>query len=250
MPLPVINQSTFTSKVPSTGEEVSFVPFTVNHKKQLLLAFESRSEIEVIKAMAQCVDSCIKSASSSLKHGSILKYKMYDCQSVFLDIRAKSIGELIEQTIPCAKCNQPFIYELNIEQLKLSDTKDEAKTVKINDQVGMILESPSIEDILRFSISDEKAESENETKTDILFRNILRCISSIYDGDVLFKPGVDYTDEELADFVGQLPGTVLEDIEDFIDSIPSIQIDIKFTCPACGYENFYDGGSIADFFQS
>ena len=62
MALPKLNTAPiFEEKVPSTGERISYRPYLVKEEKVLMMAFESRDQKQVTRAIGNTLNSCIQS---------------------------------------------------------------------------------------------------------------------------------------------------------------------------------------------
>ena len=88
MALPKIDAPTYELTLPSTDVKVKYRPFLVKEEKILLMAMESGKENEIYDATKQIVDSC---TFNSLD---VETLPMFDLEYIFLNIRAKSVGEI------------------------------------------------------------------------------------------------------------------------------------------------------------
>ena len=90
MALPVLTTPTYELEVPSTDEKIKYRPFLVKEEKILLIAMESGDNAEIIQAVKTIVSEC---TFNKLDLGQV---PMFDVEYVFLQIRAKSVGEVSE----------------------------------------------------------------------------------------------------------------------------------------------------------
>ena len=88
MALPKLTTPTYELEVPSTDEKISYRPFLVKEEKILLMAMESGKSDDIINAVGQIVSEC---TFNKLK---IADMPMFDVEYIFLNIRAKSVGEM------------------------------------------------------------------------------------------------------------------------------------------------------------
>ena len=95
MALPTINTPTYELEIPSTDEKIKYRPFLVKEEKILLLAMESGKQTDVINAIKQIVTAC---TFGKLKIGTM---PMFDVEYLFLNIRAKSVGEVSKLRVLC-----------------------------------------------------------------------------------------------------------------------------------------------------
>ena len=54
------------------------------------------------------------------------------------------------------------------------------------------------------------------------------CVDSVYDGDTIYKTS-DVTKQELDEFFDNLPGTVVEEFNKFIDTMPQVSHIVSYT---------------------
>ena len=95
MALPRLNVPIYELVIPSTDEKIKFRPFLVKEEKILLIAMESGEPDEMIQAVKNIVDEC---TYNKLKLGQM---PMFDVEYLFLNIRAKSVGEVSKLKVLC-----------------------------------------------------------------------------------------------------------------------------------------------------
>ena len=87
MALPKLNTPTYELEVPSTDDKIKYRPFLVKEEKILLMAMESGKGEDIIQAVKDIVNEC------TFNKLDIANLPMFDIEYVFLNIRAKSVGE-------------------------------------------------------------------------------------------------------------------------------------------------------------
>ena len=169
----------------------------------------------------------------------MLQLQTYDVEYVFLQIRAKSVGETSSITIKCEECGHRVPVTINLEDayVQTSDDFQQEKTIEITDGIGITLEGLSL----------AKARSIDPNSTD-LTKTVKLFIKSIYDTDGVYLAS-ESSDEEIKTFVESLPHKVLEEINSYISLVPTLVIDVKFTCPKCGHNNEIQIKGLASFFE-
>ena len=88
MALPKVEIPKYELTLPSKDVKVKYRPFLVKEEKILLMAMESQKEHDMYEATKQIVDSC---TFNSLD---VENLPMFDLEFLFLNIRAKSVGEI------------------------------------------------------------------------------------------------------------------------------------------------------------
>ena len=95
MALPTMDLPTYELEVPSTKKKIKFRPFLVKEEKVLLMALESESDENIRNAVLQLLKGCI---SSRIK---LENLATFDLEYIFLNIRAVSVGEIVEINVTC-----------------------------------------------------------------------------------------------------------------------------------------------------
>ena len=94
MALPKVSTPTYELTIPSSGEKVSYRPFLVKEEKTLLTAMESGDPASMTKAMQDIISSC---TDGEVK---VKDLSPFDLEYFFLQLRGRSVGEVLEITIP------------------------------------------------------------------------------------------------------------------------------------------------------
>lgn len=220
--LPKVTLPLYEKIIPSTGQKIKYRPFTVKEQKILLLAMESDSKDQMSLATKQILGLCIQEDID------INKLALFDVEYLFLNIAAKSSGEIVNFLIKCDKCEEPNDYSVNITELALSVPDKENNIIKLNDELGIVFKYPSI-DATNFV-------KEDSSKLDIINEIMVHCIDYIFDTESVYYPK-DYTKEEMIEFIESLSTEQIELIDDWFKTIPEIKDIAKFTCSKCGHEN-------------
>mgnify|MGYP001272680851 FL=1 len=86
--------------VPSTGESITYRPYTVKEEKILLIAMESQDEKQIENSVLAIINACITSDIDTNK------LTTFDVEYMFVTLRSKSVGEGIELTPKCSECEE------------------------------------------------------------------------------------------------------------------------------------------------
>ena len=109
MPLPKLVTPTYELRLPSTDQILKYRPFLVKEEKILIMAMESEEETQMINAVTTILKNCIV---SKLK---VDELSIFDIEYIFLNIRAKSIGEKVDLNITCPDDGTTVVpIELNV----------------------------------------------------------------------------------------------------------------------------------------
>ena len=95
MSLPKINTPEYTLTIPSSDEEIIYRPFLVKEEKVLLIAQETGTEKSIYQAIKTLIQSCCFGKVD------VDKLPLFDIEYIFLQIRAKSVGEPTTLEVTC-----------------------------------------------------------------------------------------------------------------------------------------------------
>jgi len=95
MALPKLNTPTYELELPSTGEKIKYRPFLVKEQKILMMAQESGEDEQIANVMSTLVSDCTFGSVNSDN------VPMFDVEYIFLKVRGKSVGEIIELNVLC-----------------------------------------------------------------------------------------------------------------------------------------------------
>jgi len=234
MSLPVVAVPRFITELPISKLKVSFRPFLVKEEKSLIMANESGEAKDVTNAVTQIVEACTDGVVTA-KNGS-----MFDMQHMFLQIRAKSIGETIEFYLVCTKdgCNHKVSREINVEEFKLHETPGHTHVIDLGNGLQVEMRYPN------FDMFSRLYESEEE---DVIYDVVAACIGKIITPEeVVENNGEDPT--EWRTFVDNLTPEQFAKLEVFFDTMPVLQYNTTYTCEACQTVNDVTIDGVRNFF--
>ena len=219
MGLPTIAVPEYTLKIPSTGKEVKYRPFLVKEEKILLLAMESEKTEEIITATKTIIENCV--------YGDINVDEMptFDIEYIFLKLRAKSKGEVLELKYKCPKCESEIPISINIDDIKvIQQDKEHTKDIKLNEDLGIMMKYPNLSLQTKIAqASDDKPEIEE------LFDTMTACIDYIYDKETTY-PSKDHTDQEMTTFLESLTDDQFQKLAKFFETSPTLKHDVELHC--------------------
>ncbi len=205
MGLPTIAVPEYTLTIPSSKKEVKYRPFLVKEEKILLLAMESEKTEEIIDATKKIIENCV--------YGDVDVNEMptFDIEYIFLQLRAKAKGEILDLKYKCPKCE----LEIPIEH-----TKD----IKLTEELGVMMKYPNL------SLQTKIAQtSNNKPEIEGLFKTIVACIDYIYDKETTY-PSKDHTEKEMNDFLESLTDTQFQKLSKFFETSPALKHDVNLHC--------------------
>lgn len=239
MPLPTLVVPTYELILPSTEQEIKYRPFLVKEEKLLLLALESGNNKEITTAIKTILTNCIR--TKGIKVDTL---PTFDIEFLFLNIRAKSVGEEIELKIYCPDDEETEVtVKIDLEDIKVQKNPDHTNKIEINKKMILELKYPSLEQFIRNNFDLEGITTEQS------FDLIIDCIDKLYDEDNVFVFS-DYSKEEWKEFVDGLDSSIFKKIQSFFETMPKLSHKIKVTNPKTKVESEVTLEGLSAFFTS
>lgn len=233
MALPIINAPKYRMTIPSTKKEIQFRPYLVKEEKLLMLALESEDDKMMSSSIKEIINSC------TFGEVNVDRLALFDVEYIFSQLRAKSVGETSEVSVPCEKCEEANPVTINLEKdIQVTDIPD--NKVQLTGDTGLIMKFPSVGEYTDIINS----ESQNIDK---IFLTIASCIDSIYAGDEMFD-AKDHTKEELVAFIENLNSDQFNKIRAYLEKAPYAYINVAFKCKKCGHQNEIELKGLGNFF--
>jgi hypothetical protein len=230
MALPSLTAPEFFTKIPSTGKEIKYRPFLVKEEKILLMALEGNDQDEITNAIITILGNCLEESVD------VSKLATFDVEYLFLKLRGKSVGEVIELRMSHADgdCKHRTDVEINIDDINVTEERPEDK-IQLTDEIGIKLRYAGVNDLK--GVDPESSED--------LFKLITNCIDFIYDRENVYS---DFTRKEIAEWLEQLSSEQFKKVTDFFENAPKLRHVITWTCPECGKEDSMVLEGLTSFF--
>ena len=236
MALPKLNTPTYELEVPSTDEKIKYRPFLVKEEKILMMAMEADENKEIVNAVKEIVHSC------TFEKLDIANLPMFDIEYIFLNIRAKSVGETSKLKVLCQDDGKTYAdLELNLTDVNVQVGEDHTNKVVLSDDMGMIMTYPTLESFINLGL------------TNITPKNMLEvigsCILQIYEekGEKVYDPK-DQTKKELEEFLESFTTQQFQDVQKFFDTMPKLKHEVQVTNPKTKKKNKIVLQGLNDFF--
>ena len=236
MALPKLTTPTYELEIPSTDEKISYRPFLVKEEKILLMAMESKKNEDIVNAVKQIVSEC---TFNKLKIGTM---PMFDVEYLFLNIRAKSVGEVSKLKLLCPDDNKTYAdVEVNLEEVQVQVGDKHTNKIELTDNMGMIMTYPTIDSFSEAGLQQVKASNMTEI--------VSSCIMQIYEnnGEKVYD-AKDQTTKELTEFVEQMNTSQFKQVQEFFDSMPKLKHDVKVKNPKTKKTSTVTLQGLNDFF--
>ena len=236
MALPKLTTPTYELEIPSTDEKIKFRPFLVKEEKILMMAMESKENADIVQAVKDIVSEC------TFNKVDIDVIPMFDVEYIFLNIRAKSVGEVSKLKLLCPDDKKTYAdIELDLNEVKVQVGEDHTNKIELGNGMGMIMTYPTIDSFNESGIRDINASN--------MLDVISGCIMQIYEeeGKKVYDPK-DQTKKELTEFIEQLSTKQFKDVQKFFETMPKLKHEITIKNPKTKKESKVTLTGLNDFF--
>ena len=236
MALPIVETPRYELTLPSSDVKVQYRPFLVKEEKILYMALESGDE--------QQMQSATKDILKSVTYNKIDVETLptFDVEYIFLQVRAKSVGEVAKFKIICPDDKSTY-GDVEVDISKVEVQVDDAHTNNIvldeKRKLGVMMNYPNMKVLYNSNVQSLKYED--------VIDLIIGCIDYIYEGEKNY-PVKESTKEELKDFLESLPQEQFSKIRKFFESMPRLRHQTKVKNPKTGVESDITFSGLQDFF--
>ena len=236
MALPTMDLPTHELEIPSNKKKIKFRPFLVKEEKVLLLALESDDDKNIKNAVLNLLKSCI---STRIK---LENLATFDLEYIFLNIRAVSIGEIVEISVTCQDDEKTQVkYNLNLTDVQVNFPDGHTNKIMLTDDTGVMMRYPSFD---RFV---ENQFAQKEVNEDTVIEIIAESIDQIFQGEEVFDSSTT-TPKEFVQFVESLTNAQLEKLQKFFETSPRLEHKFKVKNPNTDVESDYTISGLQAFF--
>lgn len=245
--LPKIDLPIFDVTLPSNGKIIKCRPYLVKEEKLLLIAAESGEDTDILNATKQIVQNCVLDEGFDVENT-----PLFDIDFIFVNIRAKSVGEKIDISFQCNNevpstdpdapmmyCRTEFNVPISLNNIEIIRDETVKNKISLSDNVGVVLKYPT------FSVSRLFSPKDNEIDRSV--KIIAACIVETYDREQVYS-AKDVPFETMREFVENLTKEQYGRLKNWVDNIPKIRISVHANCPKCGFPHHYISENILSFF--
>lgn len=218
----------YTMTLPLTQIKVNYRPYLVKEEKILLMALQSNNPDDYLNAIKQIVNNCCNTELN------IENLPVVDVEYFFLNLRAKSVGEIVEPVYKCenllydgSKCNTMMKLSIDITKIQPSNIKSQNEMkIILSGNMGVQMKYPKFNMVKK----DEKNELE------YLQNLIVSCIDYIFNGEDIYY-AKDYNTEDLIQFLDSLSKQQFSKLEQFFEELPVLKHVETHKCQKCNFEH-------------
>jgi hypothetical protein len=240
MALPKLEVPTYELELPLSKKYIKFRPYLVKEQKSLMMAMESSDAKTIQHNVREILNVCTLNKDVNIDELPIIDIEYY-----FLQLRAKSVGEVADSKYRCNNevedkvCGNIMEAKIDLTQIMPVQEEYVDPEIQLNEQIMIRMKYPP------FKLISDSIEMDDITE--VTFHMIANSIEYIYDGDQ-FHYAKEQTTEDLVDFIEQLSQEQFEKLEKFFNSVPKLKKDLDITCSKCGFEHHLHVEGLESFF--
>ena len=242
MPLPKIATPSYDLILPLTKKPVKYRAFLVKEEKILILAMESGSFDEIMNAIKTTLKDCILTRGIKVEN-----LPSFDIEYLFLNIRAKSVGESVELTITCPDDDETKVdVEVFIDEIEVKIPDGHTTEVKVDDSITIKMKYPSLKEFVENNF-DFSGQNDSEETINKSFEIVASCIDMVYTKEDSWAAS-ELTRKELISWLETMDSNQFKGIETFFDTMPKLSYTIKVLNPKTKVENEIVLEGLSSFF--
>jgi hypothetical protein len=203
-----------------------------------MMALESGEDADMKNATIDLVNSC---TFGKIKAEEL---PLFDIEYLFLNIRAKSVGEVAKFQVICPDDKitlVPVDIDLTEVNVQVDDKHNNNILLDESRNLGIVMRYPTLK-LVPMGI-------DKNMNADKIFNLMVSCIDHIYEGDKVY-PAKDSSKSELVEFFNNLNSAQFQLIKTFFDEMPKLRHTIKVTNPKTKKESEITFSGLQDFFVS
>jgi len=237
MALPKLEHPTYELEIPSTGKKIKYRPFVVKEEKVLLLALQSEDADTIQSAVRDLLSACIQTRGVKID-----ELATFDLEYLFLQIRAASVGEIIEMQVTCLDDGETQVTtQINLHDVKVVKPEGHTNKIMLDDKVGLMMKYPGFNRFVEGSIV------EKEVTPDDVFEILADSIDQLFDEDNVYDSSTT-TRKEKIEFVEKFTNEQFEKVQKFFDTAPKLQHTFSVVNPKTGESSDYTIEGLQSFF--
>ena len=174
MALPIQAAPSYTLTLPISKKVVKYRPFRVKEQRSLLVARESENTKDIMQAVIDMI-SAVTSKTVDAN-----KLAVGDLEYLFMQIRAKSVGETAGISVACTdnECDGWGRVEVDLNDVTVEVDEDVDNMIRLNDDLVVEMQYPTVTSVT-------KVEGLNEADA---IKPVLRgCMVRLFDDENVYQ---------------------------------------------------------------
>jgi hypothetical protein len=161
----------------------------------------------------------------------------FDIEYLFLRLRAKSVGEVVNvglKPYPCSQnngelCEKTTAIDINLEEVKVVKNEKHTNKIMLSEDIGITMTYPNIEKLQGIMKPDNTGSSQTTQAMDM----IKDSVSMVFTKEETHERD-SFTSEELDNFFDSLTTDQFIKIREFFETMPTLKHTVKYKCSTCG----------------
>ena len=233
MALPKLASAKFELTLPSTGEKVEYRPFLVKEEKALMIAQSTGKQDDIMRAVKDVITSC------TFEKVDASKLPIFDLEYIFINLRAKSVGEIVKLMVTCPDDNTTQVQvEVDLTKIECHKEVGHDTNIRLTDEIGLIMDYPKVNSV-------QELDLENEMES--TFEVIKSCVRQVYDSNNVYEK-MDMEKTDLDEFVESMSHEQFERVQNFFNTLPKVKHIVKVKNPKTGADGEVVLEGMQDFF--
>ena len=200
------------------------------------MAMESRKNEDIVQAVKDIVTTC------TFEKLDVSSLPMFDVEYIFLNIRAKSVGEISKLKLLAPDDKKTYVdVELNLTEVEVQVDDKHTNKIELGNDMGVIMTYPTIDSFMETGIQSINANN--------MLDLIGSCILQVYEkkGEKVYN-SKDQTKKELTEFIESMNTKQFKQVQVFFDTMPKLKHTIKITNPKTKKTSDVTLSGLNDFF--
>jgi hypothetical protein len=240
MPLPTIATPTYELILPSTGKKIKYRPFLVKEEKLLILALDSKDQVEITNSVKDVLKKCVLTRGIKIDD-----LPTFDIEYLFLNVRAKSVGEDINLVVTCPDDKETEVpVTIYVDEIEVIKSKEHSKDITLDKDMTLRMKYPSLNQFVENNFDIEDSPETTVSKT---FQLVADCMETVFTKEDAWDSN-DYSPEERMQFIEQLSSKQFKEVEKFFATMPKLSHTIEVTNPNTKKKSSIVLEGLADFF--
>jgi len=242
MSFPKIEKPTYELTVPSTKQEISYIPYSVAEEKILLMALQGGDLKEIERAVKQIIKNCVITPNFKVD-----ELKLYDVEYIFLKLRIASQGETVDlvfeplKNTNCEECKKERKVSIDLTKAEVVYNEEHEEKIEFNKKTGVVMKSPDISMLALF----EQAKTSDDVND--VFKVIWRCVDYIYDEENTYQASSSNLKDGI-EWLEDLDIRHFRKLEKFFKTLPRISQTVEIKCSSCDFSTNYTMSGLESFF--
>ena len=197
---------------------------------------ESKDNTQIVNAVKDIVSAC------TFDKVDISNMPMFDVEYIFLNIRAKSVGEVSKLRVLCPDDKKTYTnIDVDLTKVNVEIGEGHTNKIELTDDTGMIMTYPTIDSFTETGITTINAEN--------MIELIGSCVLQIYEdkGEKVYQ-GKDQTKKELTEFIESMNTAQFKKVQKFFDTMPKLKHTVKVKNPKTKKSSDITLNGLNDFF--